>query len=240
MSIKWLIEKIQSLLSVIGVAVISKAHLDLLEKSSNPKVTDLLERFSVQVLSVLHIGGHYAEEAEEYMHAGITKATFIEGDPEIYALMMKKLEKYENYSGKCALLSDKTEVTKLYIASNDGASSSILQPGRVLQERPDINFQNSIELESETLDSMNLGKFDLVVLDVQGAESKVLSGGMQIVNSAKALWIEVNIGNMYAGDADVQEIISSLSDNFIPVYISMNTNLWGDALLLNKTLLKNA
>ena len=65
----------------------------------------------------------------------------------------------------------------------------------------------------------------------------VLRGGMNTVKQAKAIWIEVNSGNMYRGDSSVNEIIEVLSKDFSPLYINMNENKWGDAFFVNKELL---
>ena len=54
--------------------------------------------------------------------------------------------------------------------------------------------------------------------------------------SAKAIWIEVNAGSMYRGDADSAEIICSLEAHFVPLCINVSENKWGDALLLQKSL----
>ena len=203
-----------------------------------PNMMDLLEKYQIECHSVLHIGGHLAEEASLYDRNGITEATFIEGDPAIFPEMQVVLASYPRYSGISALLSSTEGVSEFYVASNQGASSSILAPGRHLTERPDIQFDEVKMVETVTLDSLSLGVYDLVVIDVQGAEQKVIDGGIETISKAKAIWVEVNAGSMYEGDANSSDIVASLADFFVPCYINMSENLWGDALFIRKSLIR--
>jgi FkbM family methyltransferase len=209
-------------------------HSDKYRLINNPRPLDLLTKYDTTCKSVLHIGGHFAEEADEYLSAGIELAIFIEGDPTTFSIMQKRLENFPKFKGICSLLSDKTGKSKFYIASNGGASSSLLFPDRHLVKKPSIKFEKEIELPTARLDDLNLGQFDLVVIDVQGAEKLVIQGGLETINKAKALWVEVNSGSMYRGDADSSQIVEALSENFVPVYMNMGANYWGDALFLKK------
>jgi FkbM family methyltransferase len=204
----------------------------------SPTVIELLDRYKIECDSVLHIGGHLAEEASLYSNGRISKATFIEGDPETFQDMSEVLGQYPGYLGIKAMLSSEKSITKFYVASNLGASSSILAPRRHLTERPDIKFHTIKEIETVTLDSLNLGIFDLVVLDVQGAELKVIQGGLETINAARAIWVEVNTGAMYEGDANSSEIVLSLAEHFVVVYMNMSENKWGDALFIRKSLVQ--
>ncbi len=233
------LRQVQKLLNLMGVCLISRNHRILLEEAANPRVTDLLKRFRINCSSVLHIGAHFGEEADEYYEYGIKSGIFIEGDPEIYISLVDKLRSFANYSSICALISEHEHEVAFFRASNEGASSSILRPARHQDERPDITFETPNIMTTTSLDSLQLGHFDLVVVDVQGAELRVIAGGIKTVSTAKAIWIEVNSGNMYEGDADSSEIIRALSSDFIPVYLNMNNNFWGDALLLNRNVLKS-
>lgn len=217
----------------LGVIVIKDSFYNYL---ISPSVIELLDRYKIDFHSVLHIGGHLAEEASLYRKRGIQKVTFIEGDPETFHKMLTSLEHYPGYSGIEAMLSNENTISDFFVASNEGASSSLLEPGRHLVQRPDIEFIKIKQVRTVTLDSLRLGEYDLVVLDVQGAEKKVIQGGMETIKRAKAIWVEVNAGAMYKGDASSSEIISILADQFVPLYMNMGENKWGDALLISKSL----
>ena len=220
-----------------GVTVLKNQYFNYL---ISPSVIELLDKYKIECHSVLHIGGHLAEEATLYKENEVTTVTFIEGDPAVFSKMQDVLVSYPQYSGVLALLSNAEGVSDFYVASNQGASSSILAPGRHLTERPDIQFDEVKHIRTVTLDSLSLGAYDLVVLDVQGAERKVIEGGMETISKAKAIWVEVNAGSMYEGDASSSDIVASLAEFFVPCFINMNENLWGDALFIRKSLIDSS
>jgi len=204
--------------------------------SAAPSPLDLLERYGISCRSVLHIGAHFAEEAELYFRNEIDKVTFVEGDPDTFSIMNERLRRYKNYEGVQALLSDIESTSKFFVASNGGESSSVLAPMRHLIEHPEISFDEVKELRTRTLDSLELGRFDLIVMDVQGNELQVIHGGVNTISNALALWVEVNAGSLYEGSADSAAVVQILAKNFIPVYMNMNSNKWGDALFINRAL----
>ncbi len=226
-----MLETLKSVFRNFGVSILPSEKYRIL---LNPGPLDLLNRFRIECNSVLHIGGHFAEEAEIYSQENISNVVFIEGDPEIFTTMMKRLTNFPGQHGMCALLSDSEGLVDFHLASNEGASSSILKPGRHLTHKPKITFEEVRQLKSCTLDSLSLGKFDLIVIDVQGAETKVIAGGLETISKANALWVEVNVGSMYEGDSNSSEVVNILREHFVPVYMNMGVHYWGDALFVNK------
>lgn len=229
---KVIFEILHKVFSKFGILLLSSERYRIL---SNPGPLDLVDKFRIDCNSVLHIGGHFAEEAEVYSHKKLQKVVFIEGDPEIFATMMSRLLNFPGQIGICALLSDSEGLVDFHFASNEGASSSILKPGRHLTHKPKITFNEARQLKTRTLDSLGLGKFDLIVIDVQGAEAKVIAGGLETISKAKALWVEVNVGRMYEGDSNSSEIVNILREHFVPVWMNMGVHYWGDALFVNKS-----
>lgn len=222
---------LQNVIRKLGVSILTSEKYRIL---LNPSPLDLLHKYRIECNSVLHIGGHFAEEAQLYSQSGISKVLFIEGDPKVFESMMKQIERFPGQDGICALLSDSDGLTDFYCASNEGASSSILKPNRHLKHKPQITFEEVSQLKSRTLDSLGLENFDLIVIDVQGAEGMVIAGGIETISKAKALWIEVNVGSMYEGDSNSSEVVYALREYFVPVYMNMGVHYWGDALFINK------
>ena len=198
---------------------------------------ELLQKHRISPQSVLHIGGHRAHEVEIYQKYGITSGVFIEAQENLYEEIEKQLRHRENWRSVHALLSDTDdEIVEFFLATNDGMSSSLLAPLGHLLEYPEIGFPSSITMNTTTLDSLRLGSFDLTVIDVQGAELKVLAAGMATVAPSKALWLEVNVGGLYEADASITEIVAFLDQyDFVLVFVDMRTHLWGDALFLARS-----
>ena len=74
-----------------------------------------------------------------------------------------------------------------HIASNEGASSSILPLAKHREMWPDISFLNDITLKSTTLtmfvrkEKVNLADFQALVLDTQGSELMILKGASAVL-----------------------------------------------------------
>ena len=69
--------------------------------------------------------------------------------------------------------------------------------------------------------------------DIQGAELMALKGATNALKHAKALYLEVNVKELYKGGALLAEIDSFLEPlGFMRVLTHMTAHGWGDALYL--------
>ena len=93
------------------------------------------------------------------------------------------------------------------------------------------------QLTSVPLDSLNLGRFDLIVMDVQGAEHLVIEGGVKQFALADAIYLECNSGNLYKLDTDLNSIVKLLDKDFTLVSAIMNTFQIGDALFIRRQII---
>ncbi len=104
-------------------------------------------------------------------------------------------------------LSDKTEVTKMYISKNKkhseefSGSSSLLKPKFHLICHPNITFEEEILVQAITLNEWanqnKIEKVDLLWLDIQGKELPVLKHAQNILKNLKVLVIEVEMIDLY-------------------------------------------
>ena len=189
---------------------------------------------------VLHVGAHIGQELSMYKNFGVESGIFIEADPEVSQRLEQSLIGEDSWNSIEALVSDVHDVdVDFWTSSNDKMSSSLLKPGLHLTEHPDVKFNSvPIKIKTKTLDSLNLGKFDLVVIDVQGAELKVLKGGIETFKDANALWLEVALGGLYEGDCTINDLVEFLSKfDFYPVYVVIGDNMWGDACFIKRNTL---
>jgi len=116
------------------------------------------------------------------------------------------------------LLTDQDGAEYLFhIASNDGASSSLLEPARHKTLIPAVRFESTITLKSITLDSLllQLGEssrsYQTLVVDTQGSELMVLKGAVRTLTQLKFVLAEAADFEAYAGCARVDELTSYLS-----------------------------
>lgn len=82
-------------------------------------------------------------------------------------------------------------------------SSSLLPPKETKNIHKWLNFDKQIEVKTQRIDSFckehSISKIDLIYLDVQGAELKVLEGAGEFLNHCDMVWLEVETVELYEG-----------------------------------------
>ena len=165
----------------------------------------LKSKYGTKVNGVLHIGANRGEECEEY-HALGWSVIWIEGDPSILRPLRDHIVAYPNQRAYCCLASDKSgsRVT-FYRASNDGASSSILEPDENVFSLWKASVTDTVELITERLDDyfkrngINIDSLNLINIDVQGYELPVLRGLSGLLRNFDVLVAELNWTESYKG-----------------------------------------
>lgn len=80
-------------------------------------------------------------------------------------------------------------------------SSSLLVPTDVTRVHEWLKFDKTIEVQTKRLDSFmsknQIEMIDFLYMDVQGAELMVLDGAGDMINSIKAIWLEVESVELY-------------------------------------------
>ena len=196
----------------------------------------------LEVRTLLHIGAHTGQEAGYYKALGVQRVIFVEAIPAIFEKLQENLQKYPNYIGLCALCSSESGAeVQFNVSSNDGGSSSMLGLGNHAELYPDITYVETLTLKTVTADELIAThapglQFDLVVLDTQGAEMQVLRGATQILNSAKALWIEVSEEPLYENGCTFEDVSAYVRQyDFRLRHVQINRQGWGDALYVKRS-----
>jgi FkbM family methyltransferase len=109
----------------------------------------------------------------------------------------------------------KNAKAKFYISpGTDGQSSSLLQMGdRHLKWSPESAQEETIEVETVSLDSEGLTKYKSIFLkiDIQGAELEAFQGSTELLSNVVAIDVEVSTVSMYNGDCTWFDICSFLA-----------------------------
>jgi FkbM family methyltransferase len=88
-------------------------------------------------------------------------------------------------------------------------SSSLLRPKEHLKEHTWCHFKEDV-CDVTNLDSLKLGPFDFIHIDVQGAELKVLNGAQEELKQVEAIWMEVANIELYEGQPTRRELLDWL------------------------------
>ena len=133
-----------------------------------------IEEWVTPGMVVADVGANSGQEVAEFVKAGAI-VTAIEPHPMMATVLR---ETWPGVTVVDAAAHDHLGVTTLY-RSADSQQSSLYQPAILEDAGP-------IEVPTVTLDS--LGVFDVVKIDVQGAEVSVLRGATRTLETRRAIW----------------------------------------------------
>jgi len=129
----------------------------------------------------------------------------------------------------------------LHVASVDEASS--LLPLKLHQDiYPDIVETDVITVPGLRLDqlmetlALATADFNILCVDIQGAELRALRGATRTLEAIDALTVEINFDELYDGCAQVEDIDTFLGDRGFDRVATMTPfhPTWGDALYVRR------
>ena len=186
---------------------------------------------------VLHVGAHEGEESALYASKRWGPVTWVEMLPDKAEFLRRKFDgdPVNNAVIEAACWDSETELTiQRGMGGTAAQASSLLLPGSVLTLHPEISFEPGITVETRRLDTLlppDFG-FELVNVDTQGAELRVLRGLGERLSAVRWAYIEINEEEVYQGAALLPEIDAFLSRHglFRVARIMCGRAGWGDAL----------
>jgi hypothetical protein len=124
--------------------------------------------------------------------------------------------------------------------TNQGMSNSLLKPKVHLAQHRDVIFDSTEDVDVERLDDLFFepGKYNLLNMDCQGFEDRVLLGAKKTLVNIDYIYTEVNRLEMYENNAMVDQL-----DAMLPEFKRVETGWasdyhgWGDALFIRKNIL---
>ncbi|MFP3756777.1 FkbM family methyltransferase [Cupriavidus sp. SIMBA_020] len=117
-------------------------------------------------------------------------------------------------------------------------SSSLLPPGEVTDHHPWLKFDQAIEVKTDTLanfcDARGIDHIDLIHMDVQGAELKVLLGAGALLQQVKAIWLEIENVPLYEGQPLAPEMQAFMESQGFVKHKDTVSEISGDHLYVRK------
>lgn len=204
----------------------------------------------ITLSGVIHVGAHRGEEIFEYENLGAKQVIWIEPNPDVF----KEMEVFLSRAGASVesnafeYAASNVDHEKVdfniyygpdagYLKGNKGCSSLLKANGRFLEW-----YQNTIQVETITLDTLisenefEYDNFQLLNMDVQGAEMLVLQGAERVLENVKYVTTEATWSNPdYVDNVMYDELKLFLeSRGFVEKQIINHTENWGDVLFVKE------
>lgn len=200
----------------------------------------LVTKYKIKADGCIHVGAHFAQEHDQYVKAGVKKFVYIEPCSNAYTVLRNKFSAHHHIQlfnvacgdteGKCVMFTG---------SQNEGQSNSLLKMKKHLQIHPGITLPNIEIVTVKRLDSLGLAHkgYQLLVMDCQGFEGRVIKGGTDTLRQINYIYAEVNKDEVYEGCTLVDELDSLLNDFERVETGQWVGGMWSDALYIRKTFL---
>lgn len=196
-----------------------------------------LRAFS-EIKGIVHVGGHNAEEREFY--GPKLPVLWIEGHPDYAATMLENLTWEPFQVGYEALLSDVDDEEVDFWITKDEFASSMSMPKEHQNLFPNAPITDKIRLRTKRFDTLirengiDILKYNVLVLDVQGSELKVLQGLGEHARHFTMIVTEFSQVDLYEGGPRLGDLTDHLWLDYKLMSYDKHTAV-GDALFVRRT-----
>lgn len=211
-----------------------------------PKMAEL----GINVTGVVHAGAHEGQEVAVYRKRGLSPIILYEANPHIAARLRTRFGGSDDVVVIEAAVSDKAGTATFNIANSD-QSSSLLDLKTHTELYPEVAYVEQVEVQTLTLDASlsqlaqngtEVGRANLLVIDVQGAELMALRGAPQTLAQIDAIQLEVNYSELYDGCPSIWDLDHFFEPlGFVRERTATPYNReWGDALYVRRPVVANS
>lgn len=193
--------------------------------------------WGIKPSGVLHIGAHEAEEGNEYSKLNWGPVIWIEAQSNLAQKLKLRLNPKENKVIHAAVWDINGIEVELKI-TNNSQSTSLLELGTHTDDYPEVIVTDIEKIKTSRVDSLlaESDRFDLINLDIQGAELQALKGMGDFLDRTNYIYTEVNKKRVYIDCAQIEEIEHYLGlKGFEKVCVRwIPKKGWGDALFIRR------
>jgi FkbM family methyltransferase len=198
-------------------------------------LSELKNKYSMNINGVIHIGAHFGEEHQTYKSLGIDNIVYFEPVKKTFDVLKEKVKDAILYN--CALGQDNKMVEMFIEEADEYGCSSILQPS---SNYDSVKFSPNELVEMKRLDDFNFKGYNFLNIDVQGYEYEVLKGSHSTLEHVDYILCEVNRNISekkmdYIGAVTIDEIINLLKPyGFSLMEVSWAGLSWGDGFFVKQ------
>ena len=200
----------------------------------------LVSQYKIKAEGCIHVGAHHAQEHKDYVTAGIKRFVYIEPCAATFNVLKNKFGAHHHIKLFNVACGEVEGEQVMYTGSqNEGKSNSLLKMDKHLKIHPGITLPTTELVTVKRLDSLGLAHkgYQLLVMDCQGYEGRVLAGGSETLKQINYVYTEVNKDSVYQNCTLVDELDKMLSDFERVETGAWVGNMWSDALYIRRALL---
>ncbi|MEG4232671.1 FkbM family methyltransferase [Microcoleus sp. Pol11C3] len=225
------------------LAVNERFHSNVLGEVTDGKlnIQELCRQYAIAPRGVIHVGAHEGTEITAYQQMGAQKVLFVEANPAVFERLQANLTGMPDVRSVNCAIGNRNGSVDLHVTSFD-QSSSILPLKHHQEIYPHITETHQITVQSKTLDTLlqeqelNPSDFNILNIDIQGAELLALQGATNWLKSVELINTEVNYEELYEGCGLIDQLDEFLEGQGFhrvatttPIHPS-----WGDAIYVKK------
>ena len=209
---------------------------------------EIVNKYNIRPEGVIHIGASTGQEVGYYYINGIKRSIWIEAIPAVFDELVKNIANRSNAIAFNECISDEDgKEVEFHITNNEGQSSSFLELAKHKEHHPEIHVVETIKCVTKTMrtllkeEDIDIADYELLNIDLQGAELLALKGMKELLSKVKYIYIEVNKEELYKDCALVEQVDEFLAEYGFERKETRWTNFnWGDAYYQNIKLIKEA
>jgi FkbM family methyltransferase len=203
---------------------------------------------------IFDIGSCEGEDAVRYTRAFPRASVYaVEALPENVARIRETLETRDVHDIVVVpyAFSDRVGIAEFHVSSGrpphaspdedwdyGNKSSSLLAPDLHLQVHPWVSFDRVQSVPVLTLAeycaTAGIGQVDFIHLDVQGAELQVLRGAGPMLETTRAVWLEVESVPLYAGQPLKADVERFMAERGFTLLVDAVRRISGDQLYVRR------
>lgn len=194
----------------------------------------------IDVRGIIHVGACLGEEYDCYKEF-TDKVIWVEANPQLIPIIKEKVKGQPVYN--FAICNEEDELATFNIIYSDDRTnpgcSSLLNLKKHSEYYPMINKIGEVHVRTISLDGLfflsghNHKQYNVLNMDIQGAELLALYGAINIINSLDVVYTEFATEELYEGCCHLNQLDSFLQDlNFTKIVQEFAHKSWGDVIYI--------
>lgn len=165
---------------------------------------DIIKKYLPTSPTIVDCGAHIGIDTIELAKIPGSIVYAFEPIKELFDQLVFNTKSYKNISCFNIALNEFDGEAEMYVSSGESdGSSSLLKPKEHVVDHPNVLFDKIINVKCKKIDTWakdnNVDQIDMLWLDMQGAEQKMLMASSKIINTVSVLHTEVSVHETYEG-----------------------------------------